>query len=112
MFKITLSDDTVLENIGINGTTLISYEPLDVDVLNNNLSPVSFEWIGEKPELEKMYIESMEGSHSHMKFENISSSIVDGEHWFALIDIPESELRYAEIRSNIDYLAMMTEVEL
>lgn len=112
MFRIILSDNTVIENIGINGNTLISYEPLDNSIFENNLSPVTFEWEGERPMNEEgMFVSFMEGIHEHMTYQPIISP-VEGEYWFALTDVPEAEIRYAKMRSNIDYIAMMTDVEL
>jgi len=37
---------------------------------------------------------------------------VDGEYWFVLLDVPESELRRLKMQSDLEYLAMMTGVEL
>lgn len=112
MFKIILSDNTAIENIGINGTTLISHKPLDDSIFENNLSPVTFEWNGEKPANEvEMFVSFIEGTHEHMEYQAIPSP-VEGEYWFTLTDVPESELRYAKLVGDIQYLAMMTDVEL
>ena len=37
---------------------------------------------------------------------------VDEEYWFVLLDVPESELRRLKMQSDLEYLAMMTGVEL
>lgn len=112
MFKITLADGAIVENINVNGSTLVSYKPIDPSIFENNLSPVIFEWEGEIPSDDRnSFITIMNGTHEHMEFYDIGT-VVEGEYWFALTDVPESEIRYAQLRSNIDYIAMMTDVEL
>lgn len=37
---------------------------------------------------------------------------VDGKSWFVLRDITHKELEQAKIKSDIEYLAMMCEVDL
>lgn len=108
MFKITLADGTELRDINLNITTLVSYTPIDPSIFENNLAPVTFEWEGEMTSPE---IPFFVGEHRAMKFTNVGQ-IVEGEYWFVLSDVPEEELKYAQIRANIDYLAMMTDVEL
>lgn len=108
MFKITLADGTTLNNIGLNATTLVSYEPLDTSIFEDNLAPVIFEWEGE---IDNPEIPFFVGKHEMMEFNDVGE-IVEGEYWFVLSDVPEDQIRYAKIRANIDYLAMMTDVEL
>ena len=51
-----------------------------------------------------------EETHNNMKLVQITQS--DGEYWFVLLDIPESELLRLKTQSDLEYLAMMTGVEL
>lgn len=108
MYKITLADGTVLNNIEVNSTTMISRTPLDPSMFEHNLSPVDIELIGERSPLDQMFLE---GHHDNMVYFPIVSP-VEGEYWFALHDVPEDQLRYEQIRSDIEYLAMMTDTEL
>ena len=51
-----------------------------------------------------------EETHDNMKLVQITQA--DGEYWFVLLDIPETELRRLKMQSDLEYLAMMTGVEL
>lgn len=51
-----------------------------------------------------------EETHDNMKLIQITH--VDEEYWFVLLDVPESELRRLKMQSDLEYLAMMTGVEL
>lgn len=108
MYKITLADGTVLNDIDVNGTTLVSKAPISESIFQNNLSPVDIERIGEISPLDMSYLE---GHHENMKYIPIQGA-PEGQWYFALVDIPQSELQYAKIRSDIEYIAMMTDVEL
>lgn len=108
MYKITLADETVLNDISVNGTTLVSKTPINASIFEHNLSPVDIERIGEQDPLD---MSSYEGLHENMRYIQIDGA-PEGLYYFALVDIPESELEIAYIRSKIDYIAMMTDVEL
>lgn len=106
MYKITLADGTVLNDIGINGTTLISKTPIDESLFEHNLSPVDIEWVGgDVPMFD------ISGHHENMKYQYIESPI-KGEYWFVLWDVPEAEIRYEQIRADIEYMSMMMDIEL
>lgn len=106
MYKITLADGTVLNDIGINATTLISKTPVDESIFEHNLSPVDIEWIGGNP---PMF--DISGHHENMEYQHIDSPI-EGEYWFSLGDVPESEIRYAQLRADIEYMSMMMDIDL
>lgn len=108
MYKITLADGTVLDNISANGTTFVSLEDISDSVFENNLSPVDIEFVGDG---EHGDIGRMIGHHENMEYGRIESA--PGEPFmFALVDVPESEMRYAKMRSDIEYMAMMSDIEL
>lgn len=100
MYKVTLADGFVLDNLELNGNNFISDTPIDEHVFDDNLVHVTF----------YDYETEMEDVHDHMMLARFA--IENNQYWFALIDIPESELRYAKNRADIEYLAMMTDVEL
>lgn len=108
MYKILLSDGTILENIEINITTFISKIPIDDSIFDHNLSPVDIELIGDSTPFSS---NGFEGHHENMEYIRIEGA-PSGEYWFSLQDIPESEMKYAKIRSDIEYIAMMNDVEL
>ena len=58
--------------------------------------------------------EGLIGEHEHMELVQIThtSEELGGEWWFVLRDIPEAEIERERLRGDVDYLAMMTGVEL
>lgn len=108
MYKITLSNGYILDDIHLNGSTFISYKPIDETIFDHNLSPVDIERIGEPSPIELI---DPTGHHENMTY-TIFPNYPEGEWWFALSDISESEMRYAKICSQIEYMSMMTGVEL
>lgn len=108
MYKITLANGDILDNVDVNGTVFISKTPIVDSTFNHNLSPVNIELIGEKSPWD---MTDLEGHHENMNYV-ILPDTPEGEWHFVLYDIPESEMRIAKILSDIEYLAMMTDVEL
>ena len=100
LYSITLEDGTVLNNLRLNGNNFISRTPIEESVFDGNLGTVTFS------------DGTHEDVHHDMQLVRFSEDDVPGEYWFVLIDIPESELRYAKLRSDIDYVSMMTDLEL
>lgn len=99
LYSITLADGTILDNLRMNGNNYIYQGELDYSIFDGNLSPVKIS-NGEDVEI-----------HEHMEL--VKPYFDDpGKTWFVLLDIPESELRYAQTRSDIMYLSMMTGVDL
>lgn len=108
MYKITLADGLVLENIEVNGNTFISHEPINNEMFDHNLSPVDIELIGDKSPFD---MTNFEGHHENMTYAILPYS-PDGIWEFVLSDIPESEMRIAKMASDIEYMAMMNDIEL
>lgn len=96
--SIRLNDGLVLRNLGLNGSNYISEAEIKESMFTRNCSPV----IISDGEIEEV--------HEHMEL--IQITVVNGEYWFALRDIPASELTVRKQQADIDYLAMMTGVEL
>lgn len=44
--------------------------------------------------------------------ELVQISKVGSSYWFVLRDIPETELAFIKMQSDIEYVAMMSEIEL
>ena len=42
----------------------------------------------------------------------IEAASVDGRYWFAVEEIPAEVIKEAELQAKLDYLAMMTDVDL
>lgn len=97
-YKVTLADGTVLDDLALNGNNFISNEPVNASVFEANCSPVVIN-DGTHDEI-----------HEHMDLVQVTE--VAGKSWFVLRDIPQSELDQAKIKSDIEYLAMMCDVDL
>lgn len=98
IYKITLADGTVIDNLKMNGTNFISSVEIDESVFDGNLLEVTIN-DGEKDEV-----------HSNMELVQITK--MANEYWFVLRDIPRTELAFIKMQSDIEYVAMMAEIDL
>ena len=94
--SITLADDTVLDNLEVNGSYYITTENVDASVFVDNCSPMSVSVDGEVT--------------VHENAELVSFRQQNGENWFAFRDIPAAELAIRKLKGDLDFLAMMTDV--
>lgn len=92
---IALSNGTELKGLELNGNNYISPEKLTEDTFADGLSPVVIN--GEE--------------HEQMALVQCIQH-ADGRTWFILRDVTAEEIASAKLRSDIEYLAMMTNVEL
>lgn len=95
IYKITLADGTVINNLHLNGDNFISREPIDKGVFENNCSPVI---------INDGYADDR---HSHMKLIQITEPF-EGEYWFVLCDVSDEELIREVCQAGIQYLAEQT----
>lgn len=103
MYKITLSDGTVIDNLSMNGNNFVSATELTEADFEGKLSPVTI------TDLETGQSEV----HEHMELVQIVNTYyTEGNWYFVLRDLTEDELWRAYVMGNIDYLAMMSDVEL
>lgn len=98
MATVTLSDGTKLTNLGVNGDNFTSSTPIDATVFEYNTSPV------------QISIDGVIETHEHMELVQVTR--YQNEYWFVLRDLTEAELRQNDIDAKLDYLAMMTDVDL
>ena len=101
-WKITLSDGTQLANLRLNGNNFIYETELTDDDLKWKLSKVIFEGIVEGKEFKQ--------ECEHMELVQIVH-YEDG-YYFVLRKISEEELHKIKTQADIEYLAMMTYVDL
>ena len=92
-YRITLADGTILDNLTMNGNNFISEEAIDASIFDGTCSPVINEEV-----------------HEHMDLVQVTT--VDKKSWFVLRDIPQKELEQTKLKSDLEYLAMMCDVEL
>lgn len=98
IYKITLADGTVIQNLRLNGNNYISTEIITEDMFIDNCSTVT--------------INNGEKDAVHTNMELVQVAKYDDEYWFILRKLSDKELRDIKTRSDIDYIAMMTDIEL
>ena len=92
---IALSNGTELTGLELNGNNYISPEKLTEDTFADGLSPVVIN--GEE--------------HEQMALVQCIQH-ADGRTWFILRDVPAEEAANAKLRSDIDFIALMSDIEL
>ena len=98
IYTITLEDGTRIEHLRLNGNNFISQEEIDPDVFEGNLGQVT--------------INDGENDEVHENMGLVQVTHMGEEYWFVLRDVPENEIANAKLRSDLDYLAMMADVEI
>lgn len=98
IYKVTLADGTVIENLRLNGNNYISDKELSADMFLGNLGTVTIN-DGEKDTV-----------YENMSLVQLAK--YDDEYWFILRTMTKKELQEIKNRSDIDYIAMMTDIEL
>ena len=99
-FKITLADGTQFKNLKLNGNNYISKTKMTEDDFKGKLSKVIIENETEKTSEEFEHMELVQIVHYE-----------DG-YYFVLRELSEQELKDIKIQGNLDYLAMMVDVDL
>ena len=92
---IALSNGTELTGLELNGNNYISPEKLTEDTFADGLSPVVID--GEE--------------HEQMALVQCIQH-ADGRTWFILRDVTAEEIASAKLRSDIDFIALMSDIEL
>lgn len=99
IYSVTLADGTVIDGLRMNGNNFISTTTIDADIFDGNLSMV--------------VISDGETEETHENMDLIHLTAYDsGEYWFALRELSAEEIEKLQMRSDIEYLSMMTGVEL
>lgn len=97
-WKITLSDGTKLENLGLNGNNFISGAKITEDDFKGKLSKVTIEGKDFKQEYNNM--------------ELVQIAHYEDGYYFVLREIPQEELGKLKMQSDIEYLAMMSDIDM
>ena len=111
IFTITLADGTQLSGLELNGNNFVSKTEVTEETFRGKLSKVIIEGDAEADEA------GLIGEHHNMELVQIAYYTqaihgCDDGYYFVLRDIPASELEVLKNRGDIDYIAMMTGVEL
>lgn len=97
-WTITLADGTALEGLSLNGNNYISSKKITEDVFADNLGTVTIS-DGEHEEV-----------HENMALAQITK--VGTSYWFILRDLTAQEIADLKTRANIEYIAMMANIDL
>ena len=97
-WKITLSDGTKLENLRLNGNNFISEAEITEDDFRGKLSKVNVEGKDFKQEYNNM--------------ELVQIAHYEDGYYFVLREISQEELDKLKMQSDIEYLAMMSDIDM
>ncbi len=97
-YSVTLADGTVLSGLKLNGNNYISSEPVAAEVFADNCSTVT--------------IYDGETTTEMNNVELIHMTKYGDEYWFALRELSAEELKEIKLRADIEFLAMMQDIEL
>lgn len=98
-FKIALSNGNEIDNLTMNGNNFVAEEEITEDIFEGGLDSV--------------VITSTEGlheEHEHMTLVQIEQ--LYGAYYFILRDVTPEEIAQAKMRSDIEYIAMMSDIEI
>ncbi len=98
-FKIALSNGNEIDNLTMNGNNFVSEEEITEDIFEGGLDDV--------------VITSSEGAeevHEHMALVQIQQ--LYGAYYITLRDVTAAEIVQAKMRSDIEYIAMMSDIEI
>lgn len=101
-WKITLADGTQLKNLGLNGNNYISETKITEDDFKGKLSNVIIEG--------KQDGNKIKETHEHMELVQITK--YDDGYYFVLRDLSEEELKTKKMQGDIEYIAMMSDIDL
>lgn len=99
IFSVSLFNGTTISNLELNGNNFISDTEITAEMFDGGLAEVHI-----SSDKETNY------TINHAKLIQIME--LDGKWWFILGKMSEEELLFEKISSDIDYIAMMTDVDL
>ena len=98
IYTVTLADGTELSGLRLNGNNFISENEISAGVFAGNCSTV--------------VISDGETSETYENMALIHVTKMADGYWFALRELSKQELTLMKMQSDIDYVAMMANVEL
>ena len=105
MYKVTLSNGHIITGLRVNGNTFISSGEVTPEIFAGGLGRVVVSCDGEEtgdfP---------VSGVYEHCRLDLCRK--VGNEYWFVFAEMSREELERLQTQGNIDYIAMMTGVEL
>lgn len=98
IYSVTLSDGTIIGSLTKNGDNVISATEITESMFTGKCTPI------------KISYDDVVDIHPYMELVQVTQ--VNGAYWFVLRDLTQYEIDKAVMESNIDFIAMMTEVDL
>ena len=98
MYKLILADGTEIKNLTKNGDNYISDKKIDENLFKGNLSTLT--------------ITDGEETINMENAELIQQIEFDGKFWICFRELSERELKDIDMEAKIEYLAMMTDVDI
>lgn len=122
IYTITLSDGTKITDLTLNGNNFISKKAIDPAIFDANLSTVTIS-AGDTAEhytdMELIQLTKMRSFEEFPGFTRVlpvrdGDESLPGEisYWFVLREVPEQEMFLKRLRSDLDYVGMMSDLEL
>lgn len=102
-YTITLADGTEISDLTMNGNNYISKKPISEEIFKDNLSIIIIDDGTETTTMENMDLVQV----THHIYESGLE-----EYWFVLRQFTLNELKFQKMESSLEYLAMMTNVDL
>ena len=102
LWKITLSDGTKIENLRLNGNNFISEAKITENDFRGKLSKVIFEG----------KVEGKDFKQECNNMELVQIAHYEDGYYFVLREIPQEELNKLKMQSDIEYLAMMSDIDM
>lgn len=98
IYKITLADGTKIDNLRLNGNNYASNLKVTSDIFDGKLSTVT--------------INDGERDTIYNNMELVQITEYDDGYYFILRQLSEQEIREMKIIADIDYIAMMSDIDL
>ena len=98
VYSVTLADGTIIENLRLNGNNFVSDAPIDKSIFDGNCHSVM--------------ISDGESEVVYENMECVQVTQMGDEYWFVLRELSSAELAAAKLQSDIEYIALMCDVEL
>ena len=98
IYTVILHDGTTLEDLKKNGDNYISKSIINSEVFEDNL-------------MEVIEVATDQTTHSHMmKLAHLTKT--GDDWWFSFIPLGNYELLEIKMKSDIEYIAMMTDIDI
>ena len=97
-YSVTLADGTTIDNLTLNGNNYISKTKIDTSIFEGNCHSVM--------------ISDGENEVVYDNMECVQVTQMNDEYWFVLRELSSEELATAKLQSDIEYIALMCDVEL